>query len=246
MHERAEPERRQPDGLDHEEALVPGVDRRQYAIELLPDDRASRTCSTSNPVGTMLESSGVNTGSFRIRSTGFVGDTKASIVATFKRASLLDYIYFTQLETSDPVTYGYSEPLRGADRRLLAVQQVPARGPPEHRDPRYRAATTSAPRSSSSPATRSRARCTPTTRCRSAARRPSGASPADVIEVSSPPAGLDLALRRRRRPQLRRPVRDHRAGADAAADQRQAEDDRRAPTYTQELPDHDHPQRQPT
>jgi len=88
---------------------VPGVTDASYAIELIPKEGQS-TCSTSNPVGTMLESSGINTGSFRIRSTGFVGDTKASIVATFKRASLLDYIYFTQFETSDPVTYGYSNP----------------------------------------------------------------------------------------------------------------------------------------
>ena len=88
---------------------VPGVTDASYAIELIPKTGQS-TCSTTNPVGTMLESSGINTGSFRIRSTGFVGDAKASIVATFKRASLLDYVYFTQFETSDPVTYGYSNP----------------------------------------------------------------------------------------------------------------------------------------
>ena len=96
-------------GSTAKKRLVPGVTDASYAIELLPKTGQS-TCSTSNPVGTMLESTGVNTGSFRIRSTGFVGDTKASIVATFKRASLLDFIYFTQLETSDPVTYGYSNP----------------------------------------------------------------------------------------------------------------------------------------
>ena len=89
--------------------MVPGVTDAQYAIELLPKTGQS-TCSTSNPVGTMLESTGINTGTFRIRSTGFVGDTTASIVATFRRASLLDYVYFTQLETSDPVTYGYPNP----------------------------------------------------------------------------------------------------------------------------------------
>ena len=96
-------------GSTAKKRLVPGVTDASYAIELLPKTGQS-SCSTSNPVGTMLESSGVNTGSFRIRSTGFVGNAKASIVATFKRASLLDYIYFTQLETSDPVTYGYPNP----------------------------------------------------------------------------------------------------------------------------------------
>ena len=39
-------------------------------------------------------------GSFRIRSTGFAGKAKVSIVATFKPPSFLDYVYFTQLETS--------------------------------------------------------------------------------------------------------------------------------------------------
>ena len=51
-------------------------------------------------------------GSFRIRSTGYSGNTKVSLVATYKRASFLDYMYFTQLETSDPVVYG----ARPADR----------------------------------------------------------------------------------------------------------------------------------
>ena len=45
-----------------------------------------------------------------IRSTGYAGNTKQSIVASFKQASFLDYIYFSQLETSDPVTYGFANP----------------------------------------------------------------------------------------------------------------------------------------
>ncbi|HEV7769834.1 MAG TPA: type II secretion system protein [Solirubrobacterales bacterium] len=85
---------------------VPGNTGATYAIELLP--AASQTtytqCSTSNPAASMLELSG-GSGSFRIRSTGFAGKSKASIVASFKRPSFLDYVYFTQYETSDPVTY---------------------------------------------------------------------------------------------------------------------------------------------
>jgi hypothetical protein len=84
---------------------VPGESDAQYAIELLPRTGQSG-CSVTNPVGTMLEQSGPNTGTFRIRSTGYVADTSRSVVATFKRASFLDYIYFTQYETSDPVVYG--------------------------------------------------------------------------------------------------------------------------------------------
>ena len=59
----------------------------------------------------MIETSGPLPGSFRIRSTGFAGKAKASIVATFKPPSFLDYVYFTQLETLDPVTYGFANPL---------------------------------------------------------------------------------------------------------------------------------------
>jgi hypothetical protein len=102
---------------------VPGAtDGSRYAIELLsastgPKDGNNKPlpCSTSNPTGTMLEASGPNIGTFRIRSTGISptggsGDTRASIVATFKQATFLDYVYFTQLETSDPVTYGFANP----------------------------------------------------------------------------------------------------------------------------------------
>ena len=83
---------------------VPGPSGESYAIELLPATGKS-SCDSTKPVETMLEQSGVNTGSFRIRSTGYANKAKVSIVATYKRASLLDYIYFTQYETSDPVTY---------------------------------------------------------------------------------------------------------------------------------------------
>ena len=63
----------------------------------------------------MLEQTGQNAGTFRIRSTGYSGSDEQSIVATFKRASFLDYVYFTQLETSDPVTYGDQATINGAN-----------------------------------------------------------------------------------------------------------------------------------
>jgi hypothetical protein len=83
---------------------VPGPSGESYAIELLPATGKS-SCDPTKPTESMLEQNGVNTGSFRIRSTGYAGGAKASLVATYKRASLLDYIYFTQYETSDPATY---------------------------------------------------------------------------------------------------------------------------------------------
>jgi hypothetical protein len=92
---------------------VAGSTKESYAIELLPAAGQS-ACSTTNPVTSMLEPSGPNVGTFRIRSTGYAGTSKQSIVATFKRASFLDYVYFTQLETSDPVTYGTAATITGA------------------------------------------------------------------------------------------------------------------------------------
>ncbi len=84
---------------------VPGNTGATYAIELIPATGHS-SCDTSDPVGSMVESTGTLPGTFRIRSTGYSGNAKVSLVATFKRASFLDYMYFTQLETSDPVVYG--------------------------------------------------------------------------------------------------------------------------------------------
>jgi hypothetical protein len=87
----------------------------RYAIELIPATGQS-ACSSSNPTTSMLESTGPNIGTFRIRSTGYsgpigaAGTEKQSIVTTYKQATFLDYVYFTQLETSDPVTYGFTNP----------------------------------------------------------------------------------------------------------------------------------------
>ena len=92
--------------------FVPGNTGGSYAIELLPSSTQKEftQCSTANPGPSMLESSGLLKGTFRIRSTGFSGSSKVAIVATFKPATFLDYVYFTQRETSDPVTYGFANP----------------------------------------------------------------------------------------------------------------------------------------
>jgi type II secretory pathway pseudopilin PulG len=97
----------QPGASPLKKRNVPGATDASYAIELLPSSSfAEGKCNTSKPVESMLEQGGTNTGSFRIRSNGYAGDAEVSIVATYKRASFLDYIYFTQYETSDPITYG--------------------------------------------------------------------------------------------------------------------------------------------
>jgi Tfp pilus assembly protein PilX len=84
---------------------VPGTTGSEYAIELLPAT-GKPACNPADAAGSMIETTGTATGTFRIRSTGYSGDSQQSVVATFKRASFLDYVYFTQYETSDPVTYG--------------------------------------------------------------------------------------------------------------------------------------------
>jgi hypothetical protein len=87
----------------------------RYAIELIPATGKS-ACDSNDPTGSMLEANSTNAGTFRIRSTGYsgpigaAGTVKQSIVATYKQATFLDYVYFTQLETSDPVTYGFANP----------------------------------------------------------------------------------------------------------------------------------------
>jgi type II secretory pathway pseudopilin PulG len=95
---------------------VPGDAEATYAIELLPAN-GNPTCDPTTIVTatqTMLESLGSTKGTFRIRSTGFVGKEQVSITATFRPSSFLDYVYFTQLETSDPVTYGSEAVIKGA------------------------------------------------------------------------------------------------------------------------------------
>ncbi len=88
----------------------------EYAIELLPaTGKASCDPTTvASATASMLQATEPMKGTFRIRSTGFDGKAKSSIVATFKPASFLDYVYFTQLETSDPVTYRNQATIEGA------------------------------------------------------------------------------------------------------------------------------------
>jgi Tfp pilus assembly protein PilX len=96
---------------------VPGGTGATYSIELLhaSTSPAGANCSAANPNGTMLESATSSApGTFRIRSTGYANGSQSSIVATFKRRSFLDYVYFTQLETSDPVTYDDPTTIAGA------------------------------------------------------------------------------------------------------------------------------------
>jgi len=84
---------------------VPGTNA-SYAIELLPANGAT-SCDTANAAATMLDTA---TGTFRIRSTGRVPTGAGSfaerqMVVTFKRRGFLEFLYFTDYETSDPAWY---------------------------------------------------------------------------------------------------------------------------------------------
>ena len=78
---------------------IPGYNAG-YAIELLP--APGYTACQEGVQESMIDTT---TGAFRIRSTGFAGKRKRSIVATLRRKSFIDYLYFTEYETSDPATY---------------------------------------------------------------------------------------------------------------------------------------------
>jgi type II secretory pathway pseudopilin PulG len=104
---------------------VPGDPGAEYAIELLPATGQSK-CEPEHSTTSMIETTGALKGTFRIRSNGFAEKSKVSITTTFRTASFLDYVYFTQLETSDPVTYGFkpnSPELKGAYEQCEKTRQ---------------------------------------------------------------------------------------------------------------------------
>ena len=81
---------------------VPGSDAR-YTIELLPAP-GHDTC-VKDDQESMIDPA---TGTFRIRVTGeaYKGSkVRRSIVASFRRKSFLDFLWFTHLETTDPKNY---------------------------------------------------------------------------------------------------------------------------------------------
>jgi hypothetical protein len=84
---------------------VPGSSTEKYAVELLP--AAGQTtytqCDKTNAVASMIQSAGNGAGTIRIRSTGYAGSVHRTIVAGLRADSFLDYEWFTNYETSDPL-----------------------------------------------------------------------------------------------------------------------------------------------
>lgn len=98
---------------------VPGAGGSSYALELIPATGHTRCDPTTfeTAAASMLETGGGARGTFRVRATGYYGGAEVKVMATFKPKSFLEYVYFTQLETSDPVTYGNPELIAAANRQ---------------------------------------------------------------------------------------------------------------------------------
>jgi hypothetical protein len=83
---------------------LPG-ESAEYNIELLP--AKGYTACVKGKQETMIDPA---TGSFRVRANGRIkkpnGQTiKRSVIATLRRKSFIDFLYFTNFETADPATY---------------------------------------------------------------------------------------------------------------------------------------------
>jgi Tfp pilus assembly protein PilX len=82
----------------------------QYTIELLP--ASGSVCNPADPAGSMINPSN---GTFRIRVTGRSAArrtgawTYRSLIGTFRRRGFLDFLYFTDFETSPPTIYPASQ-----------------------------------------------------------------------------------------------------------------------------------------
>lgn len=90
-------------------ATTPGAGGESYSSVPLAASTAPAAdngqCNTSDPIGSMIEgpASPTAAGSFRIKVTGYSGKAERSLVATFARASFLNYAYFSLRETKDPL-----------------------------------------------------------------------------------------------------------------------------------------------
>ncbi len=103
----------QAGAADRRWRTLPGSTAR-YTVELLP--AKGRTACVQGDQSSMLDQS---TGTFRIRATGRAGGITRSIVASFRRATFLDFLYFTDYETTDPAAY--PTPAQRAAAELLCA-----------------------------------------------------------------------------------------------------------------------------
>ncbi len=99
------------EGITHK-VVVPGTTNEEYAIDLIPAETApekDKKCDINNVAGTMIEGSGKAAGTFRIESTGISEGQKRRIVATFRNANFVSYVWYDVYETGDPSLYGEAD-----------------------------------------------------------------------------------------------------------------------------------------
>jgi hypothetical protein len=90
---------------------IPGS-TAQYSIELLP----ATAPTTGNPTPQCVQGDDTSmidpsTGMIRIRVTGRSGANKRTIIASFRRRGLLDFLWLTNYETQDPNAYSPTAPV---------------------------------------------------------------------------------------------------------------------------------------
>jgi hypothetical protein len=86
---------------------VAGTTDARFSIEVLPANGKPRCEVSTAAAPTLADDTMIDkaTGTFRIRATGESRGVRRSIVTTFRRNSFLDFIYFTDYEALDPLTF---------------------------------------------------------------------------------------------------------------------------------------------
>ncbi len=101
----------------------------EYTVELLAANGA-QACSRANPAGTMIDA---GTRAFRIRATGRFAGQKRSLVASFRRARFLDFLYLTEFETTDPLNYPVTRQAGVTENRTYALANCAGKLRPNRR-----------------------------------------------------------------------------------------------------------------
>lgn len=84
---------------------VPGSNTGQYVVELVPQN--GKTQCVPGDGSTMINSAD---GTLQIKATGQSQKISRTYVGTFRRKGFLDFLYFTNFETLDPVAVSKSNP----------------------------------------------------------------------------------------------------------------------------------------
>ncbi len=92
---------------------VPGEKGETFEATTLAassDKEEPKVCNSANPFVTIIESKAPLANTFSIKSTGKSGKASRTLIANFKVAGFLNYIYFTQYEVADPTSYKGGDP----------------------------------------------------------------------------------------------------------------------------------------